>query len=63
MRPPAGVLDWNISVDYDPFINGSITLTNFTSSAKNYTVFLDLPVRDLWSHYALRWITDRDCVR
>jgi hypothetical protein len=38
------VLDWNISVDYDPFINGSITLTNFTSSAKNYTVFLDLPV-------------------
>lgn len=38
------VLDWNISVDYDPFINGSITLTNFTSSAKNYTIFLDLPV-------------------
>lgn len=38
------VLDWNISVDYDPFINGSITLSNFTSSAKNYTVFLDLPV-------------------
>ncbi len=38
------VLDWNISVDYDPFINGSISLTNFTSSAKNYTIFLDLPV-------------------
>ncbi len=39
------VLDWNISVDYDPFINGSITLTNFTSSAKNYTIFSGLARR------------------
>ncbi|MEJ0036260.1 MAG: VPLPA-CTERM sorting domain-containing protein [Gammaproteobacteria bacterium] len=38
------LLGWNINVDYDPFINGSVTLTNFSSSAHNYTLFLDLPV-------------------
>lgn len=38
------VLGWNISVDYDPFINGSLTLTNFSSSAHNYKLTLDLPV-------------------
>ncbi len=37
-------LDWNIKVDYDPLINGSLTLTNFSSSAHNYTLMLDLPV-------------------
>jgi hypothetical protein len=38
------VLDWNISINYDPFISGSITLTNLTSSARNYSILLDLPV-------------------
>jgi hypothetical protein len=38
------VLDWTISVNYDPFINGSITLANLTSSARNYFIRLDLPV-------------------
>ena len=37
-------LEWNIKVDYDPFINGSLTLTNFSDSAHNYTLLLDLPV-------------------
>jgi hypothetical protein len=37
-------LDWNLTVDYDPSINGSVTLTNFGTSAHNYVVMLDLPV-------------------
>jgi len=38
------VLGWNLNVDYDPFINGTLSLTNFTASDHDYTLVLDLPV-------------------
>ena len=37
-------LDWNINVDYDPFINGSLSLTNFGPGPHSYVLVLDLPV-------------------
>jgi hypothetical protein len=37
-------LDWDLTVDYDPFINGSLTLTNFGTSARNFVLNLELPV-------------------
>ena len=37
-------LDWDLTIDYDPFINGSLTLTNFGSTARNFVLNVELPV-------------------
>lgn len=37
-------IGWNLLVNPDPFIDGSITVTNLSSSAQNFTVNLSLPV-------------------
>lgn len=37
-------VNWNLLMNPDPFINGSITITNLSSLAQNFTVNLSLPV-------------------
>lgn len=42
-------IDWNLTVNPDPFIDGAITITNLSSSAQNFTVKLSLPVTPAFS--------------
>jgi len=36
-------LDWDFTIDYDPFINGSLTLTNL-GSTRNFLLNVEVPV-------------------
>jgi hypothetical protein len=36
-------LDWDFTIDYDPFINGSLTLTNL-GSTRNFVLNVEVPV-------------------
>ncbi len=42
-------VDWSLTVNPDPFIDGAITITNLSSSAQNFTVNLNLPVSPSFS--------------
>ncbi len=37
-------VSWDLTMNPDPFINGSITITNLSASAQNFAVNLSLPV-------------------
>jgi hypothetical protein len=41
---PTWQLDWNLTIDYDPFINGSLSVTNLSTTARNFTLAIGLPV-------------------
>ena len=41
---PTWLLEWNLTVDYDPFINGSLSVTNLSATARNFTLAIGLPV-------------------
>jgi hypothetical protein len=41
---PTWLLDWNLTVDYDPFINGSLSVTNLSTTTRNYELAISLPV-------------------
>jgi hypothetical protein len=42
-------LDWNITVNQDPFIIGSVTLTNFSAGTANFNLAFSLPVTPAFS--------------
>jgi hypothetical protein len=46
---PSWGLDWDLTVKQDPFINGTITITNFTDSTKDYNFVFMLPVTPAFS--------------
>ncbi len=37
-------MQWDLTLSQDPFINGSVTVTNLTTTARNFSVSLTLPV-------------------
>ena len=41
---PTWQLDWALTVDYDPFINGSVSITNLSNTSRNFSVLVNLPV-------------------
>jgi len=41
---PSWLLDWNLTIDYDPFINGSMSVTNLSTTARNFSLAISLPV-------------------
>lgn len=42
-------IDWSLNVNPDPFVNGSFSITNLSSSAQDFTVTLNLPVTPSFS--------------
>lgn len=41
---PVWDLQWDLTIKQDPFIVGSLTLTNLTSTTKNFAIAFNLPV-------------------
>jgi hypothetical protein len=46
---PVWNLDWNMTIDQDPFIAGTLTLTNLTTTTRNFNVALGLPIAPAFS--------------
>lgn len=46
---PIWELSWDLTIKQDPFINGSLTLTNLTTTTRNFSFALSLPVTPAFS--------------
>lgn len=47
--PPTWALAWDLALDQDPFISGSITMTNLTGTTRNYNLTFSLPILPAFS--------------